>query len=117
VELLKFGEDVIVGNFAIQEALMKIIKNSKNIIESSSPKSIAAANAATLLNAASIPFSGRDLSHINISKANMGGAICHYTNFAEAILIGVNFSRAMLANADFSNALMRDVKLGQYAAL
>ena len=77
----------------------------------------AASNAATLLAAVRVPFSGRDLRGVEIPGADLSGAICDHTNFHGANLKGVNFSQSFLGSANLMKANLTGVKFGEYPTL
>ena len=82
-----------------------------------SETAIAAANAMTILNAASVPFSGLDLSYIQIPGAHLAGGIFHCTNFQYSNLQNVNFKNAYLSGADFRNSKMKQTSFGIFPFL
>ncbi|MES2217087.1 MAG: NACHT domain-containing protein [Pseudomonadota bacterium] len=76
-----------------------------------------AANAISILNWAKIPFSGMNLSSINIPHADLSGAICDHTDFSNANLTGVNFQQAWLRYSNFQNSNMLNINYGEQAYL
>lgn len=91
---------------SLKQLLFNILMASKG----NPDLSIAAANAITILNAAVVSFSGWDLSSVNISKANLTGALTYQTNFSKANLDNVTFFQSGLMGANFTEAIMSDVK-------
>jgi len=97
------------GEPSLKKPLFDIVK------ESQKHKSVqkASANAATLLAAANIPFSGQDLSKVRINGADLDSAIFDHTSFRGADLSNVNFSRCFLRECDLTRAKMGDVSFGE----
>jgi len=77
---------------------------------------IAAANAATVLNAAGISFSNKDFSHAHLPGANLQGGVFDSTNFEGANLSKVSFKDAWLSRASFRNANLTDLYFGEKPA-
>lgn len=78
----------------------------------------ASANAISLLNAAGISFSGKDLSRIRIGGderwgANLSYALLDSANLAYADLRYANLSGARLSNANFTGACLDNVQWGE----
>ncbi|ETN97978.1 hypothetical protein RFI_39544, partial [Reticulomyxa filosa] len=84
----------------LKSRLFRLIESSKN----NSNISIAAANAATILNVARVSMSYQNWDKINISRAILDHAFLEGTSFKEAILDYVSFYDAALANTDFTKA-------------
>jgi len=90
--------------------LMKLIEDSRNPDFST----IASSNAMTVLNAAKVAFSGKNLVNIRIPGANLMGAILDNTNLENADLSHVTLSGAWLHGTNFKNALLTNVSLNEY---
>jgi len=93
--------------------LMSLIESSRNPDFSA----IASSNAITVLNAAKVVLSGRNLKGIRIPGANLMGAILDNTNLEDANLSNVALSGAWLHGTNFKNALLADLSLGEYPSL
>ncbi|ETO14549.1 G-protein beta WD-40 repeats containing protein [Reticulomyxa filosa] len=97
----------------LKSRLFRLIQSSKN----NSKVSIAAANAATILNAARVSMSYQNWDKINISHAILDHAFLEGTSFKEAILDKVNFFTACLNYTDFTNASIKQINFGEYGYL
>ncbi|ETO17126.1 WD-40 repeat protein, partial [Reticulomyxa filosa] len=97
----------------LKSRLFRLIESSKN----NSEVSIAAANAATILNSARVSMSHRNWDKINISHAILDYAFLEGTSLKEAILDSVSFFRACLSNANFTKASVNQVTFGEYGYL
>jgi hypothetical protein len=76
---------------------------------------VAAANAATILNLARVSFSNRDLSNVKIDGAELYGVISDSTNWKKASMRGVDLRHAYLSYSCFDGADMRGVITGEIA--
>ena len=95
--IVNFLVDTITDYPVFQNHLWAIIEHSK--IE---PKvAIAAANAATVLNAAKISFSGKNLVGVRIPGSNLSFSLLDRAQLQNADLQGVDFQGSWLRNADF----------------
>jgi WD40 repeat protein len=74
---------------------------------------IAAANAATILNRMNFNFSGMDLAGIKIAGADLCQSLFYATNLREADLRWINFSDSMLSEANLSRSKMLGIEFGQ----
>jgi WD40 repeat protein len=102
------------------EQSLKLQKILFNIIEKSRFTEIpqysrAAANAATILNFARIPFSNHNLQGISIPHADLTGAILDHTNLENANLSYVKLKSAWLALANLKNANLTGAIFGELA--
>ena len=95
----------------LQENLFKIIEKSR--FTEISEYSLAAANAATILNFARIAFSGRNLSGIRIPGADLTGAILDNTNLEGADLREARLKGSWLQGANLKEANMEDSFFGE----
>jgi len=77
----------------------------------------ASSNAITVLNAARVSFSGRDLHDIRIIGADLTGAILDNTNLENTDLSNVTLAGAWLHGTNFRNALLANLALGEYPSL
>jgi len=73
----------------------------------------ASANAATILNAVHIPFSGRDLTSIKIPGADLEEMVADSTNFSRADLRGVNLKHAFVNNSCFAGTMLENANFGE----
>jgi WD40 repeat protein len=111
--MIQFLADALKEKPDLEQDLWSLIEASKT----KPSQSIAAANAATILNAAGIAFSGRDLCSIRIAGANLQGALCDSTNFEGADLSRVNFSGgAWLSRASFKKANLQGAGFVEWPA-
>ena len=114
--ILKLLAQIIESNLPFEEKLWKYIMASKT----NKKVSIAAANAMTILNIAGIPFSGVDLSNIQVSTfvdnqwqgPNITGGIFGGTNFTNADLRGSIMFGSWYQKANFTNAKLDAADLG-----
>jgi ankyrin repeat protein/serine/threonine protein kinase len=97
----------------LKEPLFEIIKASKH----NATKTQASANAATLLSAAHVPFSGQDLSGVRIKGANLSNAVLNYTCLYKADLQDVVFHSVWLENADLREANLQGTYFGEFPSL
>src|SRR5262249_27283405 len=97
----------------LQDRLWGWIEDSKG----SSQPSIAAANAATLLNACRVSFGTKDLTGVQLAGADLSCAMLDHTCLHGANLQGVNLSGAFLRATDFTQADLRDVALGEFPSV
>ncbi|ETO33633.1 mycorrhiza-induced NACHT/WD-repeat protein [Reticulomyxa filosa] len=115
--IIQFIADRIHDNQSIfvnlKSRLFRIIESSKN----SSRVSIAAANAATILNVARVSMNNLNWNKINISKAILDHAFLEGTSFKEAILDNVSFFRACLNCANFTKTSVNQINFGEYGYL
>ncbi|ETO13217.1 G-protein beta WD-40 repeats containing protein [Reticulomyxa filosa] len=97
----------------LKSRLFRIIESSKN-----NPNvSIAAANAATILNVASVSMSHQNWDKVNISHAILDHAFLEGTSFKEAILDKVSLFRACLNYTNFTKASVNQINFGEYGHL
>jgi uncharacterized protein YjbI with pentapeptide repeats len=78
---------------------------------------VAAANAITVLNAASIPLSYLDLHGIRVGNANLSQALLHGSNLQGTDLTGCDLTRADLGEANLQEAKMEGVQFGLMPSL
>ncbi|ETO29051.1 NB-ARC domain-containing protein [Reticulomyxa filosa] len=97
----------------LKSRLFRIIEASKK----NERISIAAANAATILNSANINMHNRNWNNINIPNAILDYAFLEGTTFNNANLNNVSFVQACLNKTNFTNASMNDAYFGEYAYL
>ncbi|ETO10827.1 NB-ARC domain-containing protein [Reticulomyxa filosa] len=90
----------------LKSKLFQLIQSSKN----NSNISIAAANAATILNIARVSMSHQNWDKVNISHAILDYAFLEGTNY-------VGFYKACLRNTNFTKASVHQVNFGQYGYL
>lgn len=95
--------------------LFPIVNASKN----NSEIAIAAANAATMLNALKVPFSGKykDLSGVNIQGADLHGAFLCDADLTNANLENIILNDANLSGADLTGANLRGAQFGELPSL
>ncbi|ETO09924.1 NB-ARC domain-containing protein, partial [Reticulomyxa filosa] len=86
--------------------IIQLSKNNPNI-------SIAAANAATILNAANVSMSYQNWDNICIPHAILDKAFLEGTTFKGAILDHVSFFQACLNNTNFTNASTNSINFGE----
>ena len=110
---IQFLKDAIREKPELQPGLWAIIEASKQ----DESKAQAASSAITVLNAARISFSGRNLQNIRIPGADLSGAILDNTNLENANLSNVNLTGAWLHGTNFKNALLAGLILGEYPSL
>ena len=79
--------------------------------------STGAANAITILNAASVSMSGENFKGIKIPHANLDYAILDHADCSDALLSNVSFKKAQLNNVKFENSNMANVEFGEGASL
>ncbi|ETN98564.1 hypothetical protein RFI_38928, partial [Reticulomyxa filosa] len=117
VEIIQFIADKIYDNSLmftnLKSRLFRLIESSKN----NSKVSIAAANAATILNAARVSMSYQNWDKVNISDAILDYAFLEGTSFKEAILDNVRFYKACLNYTNFTNASVNQINFGEYGYL
>ncbi|ETO06416.1 hypothetical protein RFI_30980, partial [Reticulomyxa filosa] len=117
MEIVQFIADRIYDDnfiFAnLKSRLFRIIESSK----SNSKVSIAAANAATILNVARVSMSHQNWDKINIPHAILDHAFLEGSSFKDAILDNVSFFRACLNYTNFTNASVNQVNFGEYGNL
>lgn len=104
----------------LKKPLFKIIKHSKSErLPGDIKKEVvqASANAATLLNACKVPFSGKNLSFVRIWGADLTYAILDNTNFEGADLTRVTLFGVWLHNINFKNAVLKDVLFDEHPPL
>ncbi len=106
---LYFLADRIKQDKTFENYCWQVIERSKQ----DAKVAIAAANAITILNAAEINFSGKNLSNVRIPSADLSGALCDGTNFQGADLSGVNFQASWLRNSNCKGAKLDDIHFGQ----
>jgi hypothetical protein len=97
----------------LKEPLFEIIKASKQ----DDTTTQASANAATLLAAAHVPFSGRDLSSVRIKGADLSNAVLSYTCLHEADLQDAILHRVWLEHADLRKANLQGIDFGEFPSL
>ncbi|MGD0465818.1 MAG: pentapeptide repeat-containing protein [Gammaproteobacteria bacterium] len=78
---------------------------------------IAAANAATILNAAGIAFSCKDCGGLALTEANLSYGIFDRTSFENTDLSNVKFYCSWLGETNFKDAIMRGVVFGERACV
>ncbi|ETO07442.1 hypothetical protein RFI_29950, partial [Reticulomyxa filosa] len=115
--IIKFIADKIHDNDAafvnLKSRLFRIIESSKQ----NKHVQTAAANAATILNAAEVSLSNQNWNNIAIPHAILDYAFIEGTNFANANLEHVSFQQAFLDGTNFENAAMAGVYFGEHAHL
>jgi WD40 repeat protein/ankyrin repeat protein/serine/threonine protein kinase len=99
----------------LKEPLFEIINASRH--DSSETQVQASANAATLLAAAHVPFSGRDLSGIRIKGADLSNAVLNYTCLYKADLQGVILRSVWFDSADLREANLQEINFGEFSSL
>ncbi len=77
----------------------------------------AAANAITILNAAGVSFTSRDLRKINIPGADLSSGILDNTQLQGANMAQVNLQGAWLREANLSGAQLKDINFGELPLL
>lgn len=97
----------------LMQPLFQIIEHSKH----DSSMAQASANAATLLNACCVSFSGLDLRGVHIPGADLSYGIFDKTQLQGANLKGVDLEGAWLREAKFNKALMSETRFGQWPIL
>ncbi|ETO32083.1 WD-40 repeat protein [Reticulomyxa filosa] len=97
----------------LKSRLFRLIESSKT----NSNVSIAAANAATILNMARVSMSHQNWDKINISHAILDYGFLEGTSFKGAVLDNVSFFRACLSYTNFTNASVNQVNFGEYGYL
>ncbi|ETO01888.1 hypothetical protein RFI_35551, partial [Reticulomyxa filosa] len=111
--IIQFIADRIYDNnlmFAnLKSRLFWLIESSKN----NSKVSIAAANAATILNAANVSMSYQNWNNICIPHAILDKAFLEGTTFKGAILDHISFFQACLNNTNFINASTNSINFGE----
>jgi WD40 repeat protein len=110
---LQFLADRVDEDEAFKKILFDRVYASRRNPEASN----AASNALTILNKASISFSGIDFSETKIVHADLTGGVFDSASFMDADLTGVILQYAFLRNTDLSHAKMRDVKFNEKAYL
>eukprot|EP00667_Euglena_gracilis_P000309 EG_transcript_309 len=95
---------------ALCERLVALVVRSRSA--ASAAVRFAAANAATLLNAAGHSFAGYDLHGVSIPGADLSNAILQHTNLQRADLRGCTLKGAVLDFANLQNANLLDVHVG-----
>jgi WD40 repeat protein/serine/threonine protein kinase len=99
----------------LKEPLFEIIKASRH--DGSETQVQASANAATLLAAAHVPFSGRDLRGVRIKGADVSNGVFHHTCLYKADLQDVILHRVFLGNADLREANLQRTNFGEFSSL
>ncbi|ETO15968.1 mycorrhiza-induced NACHT/WD-repeat protein, partial [Reticulomyxa filosa] len=97
----------------LKSRLFRIIDASKT----NEKVCIAAANAITILNSASVNMHYQNWSNIKIPYAILDYSFLEGTNFKNANLDHVSFHQTYLNNANFTKASMNGVHFGEYAYL
>ncbi|KAG0269267.1 hypothetical protein BGZ95_002140 [Linnemannia exigua] len=92
-----------------EHQLRAVIDQSKTDTSSA----IAATNAVTILNRASVSFNGADFRGVRIPDADLSNGQFDSVQFQGADLAGANFARSWLRQADFSSANLEDVTFGE----
>ena len=104
-------------NTTFQDYLWSLIEASKTTqADAKKDKEvvIAAANAATILNAIRISFTGRNLKGVRIPGADLSSSILDSTDLQEADCQNVTFQGAWLANANFTRAKMQGANFREW---
>jgi WD40 repeat protein/serine/threonine protein kinase len=97
----------------LKEPLFEIIKASRH----DSNLTRASAGAATLLAAAHVPFSGRDLSSVRIKGADLSNAVLNYTCLYKADLQDVVLHSVWLDSTDLREADLQGADFGEFPSL
>jgi WD40 repeat protein/serine/threonine protein kinase len=93
----------------LQDSLLELVQRSRT-----DPScAIGAANSMTILNAASVSFSNRDLRGVQLAGALLSRAVFDGTNLGGANLRGAWLDGAWLSHANLEGANMTDVQFGQ----
>lgn len=107
--VIRFLADALEDDPSLQTTLWGIIERSKQ----DASIAIASANAATVLNAARISFTGKDLRGARIAGADLSHGVYDSTDFTGADCRNVELRGAWLANSNFSRAKMQGVNFGE----
>ena len=97
----------------LRELLWDLVERSKST--DSKLAATAAANALTILNAAGVSLSGKDLRDVNAPGAVLDGAILDEADLRKANLAKVSLSHASLSQARFGQANLRGARFGEQA--
>jgi WD40 repeat protein/ankyrin repeat protein len=113
--VIDFLSELYRASFATEKEfqLMRLVEDSR---QSDFP-AIASSNAITVLNAARVPFSGRDLKGIRIPSADLTGAILDNTNLENADLSNATLTGAWLHGTNFKNVRLTNLSLGEHPSL
>jgi WD40 repeat protein len=106
---IQFLADRISEDKLFKKSLFNQIYTSKNNPQGK----ISAANAITILNKASVSFSGLDLSDIQIPQADLSNSLLFKTNLTKSDLSGVDFTDSYLSDANLTDCQMKDINLGR----
>lgn len=106
--IIQFSADRAKAEPFVQKALFEIVLLSKTEPQMST----AAANAITILNAASISLSQKNFSEVKIPYADLSGANLDGTSFRQADLRYVCMQDAFLKETVFSEAYTEEIQLG-----
>ena len=96
---------------SFKDRLWNLVQQSKFTDNQSA--ATAAANALSILNAAGVSFSGRDLRDINAPGANLNAAVLDGTDLRGANLVGAWLGSASMNQARFSQAQLQGVNFGK----
>ncbi len=108
--LIEFLADFVRRGTLSEKALWDQIERTKS---EKNPSPIAAANAATILAKAKIPFSDRDLRGVTLRGANLSYAVLDHTQLAGANLTAVNFTGAWMRGVNLDKACLKDAIFGE----
>lgn len=109
--LVKFLAEVIKENQEFKENLMTVVMRSRNLSEGENVV-IGAANAISVLVAANVSFSNKNLSNVRIPGAVLRDRQFCCANFTEADLSGAILGNCKLDGALFDRTKMKYIKLG-----
>ena len=96
------------GSRNVQQVYYRLWDNVRSS-KGSPERGACAASSISLLNAARVSLSGRDLSGVHIPKANLQGGQMFKTKFCGANLRGANLKGAVLEQSDFRGADLSSV--------
>lgn len=111
--IIRFYVEKVETDPLFQEQLWALVYSSRK----NSSMKIGAANAMTILNAAQINFSNKDLSGIKIQHADLSGALLDNTNLVGSDLTGVDFTGSWMRNTNLSHAQLHQIKFNELAPL
>jgi WD40 repeat protein/serine/threonine protein kinase len=97
----------------LKEPLFEIIKASRH----NDSVTQASANAATLLAAVHVPFSGRNLRGVRIKGADLSNAVFHNTCLYKADLQGATLYRVWLKHTDLREANLQGTNFREFSSL
>eukprot|EP00026_Physarum_polycephalum_P000220 Phypoly_transcript_00220.p1 GENE.Phypoly_transcript_00220~~Phypoly_transcript_00220.p1 ORF type:complete len:1904 (+),score=301.75 Phypoly_transcript_00220:90-5801(+) len=108
-------DNTMQDDMPLEESELRELESSEPTPAELETRSIAAANAITVLNSTRFSFSGMDLSGINIPGAILDNAMLHKTNLAGANLTDASVKEVCMDGADITGSTLSRVFFGRQA--